>query len=104
MTASDKEIATRIRDLNDAFRRSFVGGIVMITAGVEAMPLDQRRSLLHAVRSFETFNEDNDPIASTTLARSTCVARSIFGRSTITIVTQSTARRIPLITKSPGAF
>jgi hypothetical protein len=32
-----------IRALNDAFRRTFVGGMVMITAGVEAMPVDQRR-------------------------------------------------------------
>ena len=51
----------RIRELNDAFRRTFVGGAVMITAGVEAMPLDQRRSLLQKVRSFEAFSEDNDP-------------------------------------------
>jgi hypothetical protein len=51
----------RIRDLNDAFRRTFVGGAVMITAGVDAMSPDQRRSLLQKVRSFEAFGEDNDP-------------------------------------------
>ena len=51
----------RIRDLNDAFRRTFVGGAVMITAGVEAMPLDRRHSLLQKIRAFETFNGDNDP-------------------------------------------
>ena len=51
----------RIRELNDAFRRTFVGGAVMITAGVEAMPLDQRRSLLQRIRSFSNFSEDNDP-------------------------------------------
>ena len=33
----------------------------MITAGVEAMPLDQRRSLLQKIRSFDAFSEDNDP-------------------------------------------
>ena len=32
----------------------------MITA-CEAMPLDQRRSLLAKVRSFEAFDEDDDP-------------------------------------------
>ena len=32
----------------------------MITAG-EAMPLDQRRSLLAKVRSFEAFDEDYHP-------------------------------------------
>jgi hypothetical protein len=50
-----------IRTLNDAFRRTFVGGAVMITAGVEAMPADQRRALLQKVRSFDVFSEDNDP-------------------------------------------
>ena len=53
--------AERIRALNDAFRRTFVGGMVMITAGVEAMPVEQRRSLLQQVRAFDVFTDDNDP-------------------------------------------
>jgi hypothetical protein len=61
MTTGTNPKTDRIRDLNDAFRRTFVGGAVMITSGVEAMPLDQRRSLLRKVRSFEGFGEDNDP-------------------------------------------
>ena len=61
MTNTTESKTDRIRALNDAFRRTFVGGAVMITAGVEAMPLDQRRSLLQKVRSFEAFGEDNDP-------------------------------------------
>jgi Protein of unknown function (DUF3768) len=63
MTSTTESKTDRIRTLNDAFRRTFVGGAVMITAGVEAMPLDQRRSLLQKVRSFEAFREDNDPHA-----------------------------------------
>ena len=46
MTSTTVTTAERIRALNDAFRRTFVGGMVMITAGVEAMPVEQRRSLL----------------------------------------------------------
>jgi len=61
MTCTAKSNTDRIRKLNDAFRRTFVGGAVMITAGIEAMPLDQRRALLQKVRSFEAFGEDNDP-------------------------------------------
>jgi hypothetical protein len=61
MTCTTMSKSESIRSLNDAFRRTFVGGAVMITAGVEAMPLDQRRSLLAKVRSFEAFGEDNDP-------------------------------------------
>lgn len=63
MTTTTESKTDRIRALNDAFRRTFVGGAVMITAGVEAMPLDQRRSLIQKVRNFEAFSEDNDPHA-----------------------------------------
>jgi Protein of unknown function (DUF3768) len=61
MTGTADSKADRIRELNDAFRRTFVGGAVMITAGVEAMPHDQRRSLLQKIRSFSDFSDDNDP-------------------------------------------
>jgi hypothetical protein len=61
MTSTTMSTADRIRALNDDFRRTFVGGAVLITAGVEAMPVDQRRSLLQKVRAFEAFGEDNDP-------------------------------------------
>jgi hypothetical protein len=61
MTNTTESKADRIRALNDAFRRTFVGGAVMITAGVEAMPLDQRRSILQKIRSFDAFSDDNDP-------------------------------------------
>ena len=61
MTSTTVPTTDRIRVLNDDFRRSFVGGLVMITAGVEAMPAEQRRSLLAKVRAFDAFTEDNDP-------------------------------------------
>ena len=61
MTSTTMSTVDRIRALNDAFRRTFVGGAVMITAGVEAMPVEQRRSLLAKVRAFDVFSEDNDP-------------------------------------------
>ncbi len=47
----------RIRELNDAFRTTFVGGSVMVTVGVRALPdID---ILLAKVRDFDDF--DNDP-------------------------------------------
>jgi hypothetical protein len=61
MTSTTVSNVERIRALNDTFRRTFIGGMVMITAGVEAMPLDQRRSLLAKIRAFDAFSEDNDP-------------------------------------------
>jgi hypothetical protein len=61
MTANPQRPADRIRALNDAFRRTFVGGTVVITTGVEALPSDERRAILAKVRAFDGFNEDNDP-------------------------------------------
>jgi hypothetical protein len=61
MTNTTTSSAERIRALNDDFRRTFVGGALLITAGVEAMSRDQRRSLLAKVRAFDVFTEDNDP-------------------------------------------
>jgi Protein of unknown function (DUF3768) len=61
MTTTTESRTDRIRDLNDDFRRTFVGGAVMITAGVDALPVEQRRALLQKVRTFEAFSEDNDP-------------------------------------------
>lgn len=53
--------AERIRDLNDAFRRSFVGGRVMTTAGVAAMTEQRRAEVFERVRTFDAFTPDNDP-------------------------------------------
>jgi hypothetical protein len=46
----------RIRELNDAFRTTFAGGSVMVTAGVRA--LGDIDILLARVRNFEDFNDD----------------------------------------------
>ena len=51
----------RIRVLNDNFRSTFVGGRVMMTAGVNALPLDTKARVILAVQSFSNFTKDNDP-------------------------------------------
>jgi hypothetical protein len=61
MTNASLPATDAIRSLNDEFRRSFVGGIVLLTAGVEALPEASRRSLLTRVRQFDGFSPDNDP-------------------------------------------
>ena len=61
MTNATDSKTDRIRALNDACRRTVFGGAVMITQGVEAMPLDQRRSLIQKIRSFDAFCDANDP-------------------------------------------
>ena len=51
----------RIRELNDALRRTFTGGRVMLTSGVDALPPDVKAKVLQAVRSFDAFDNSNDP-------------------------------------------
>lgn len=52
---------TRIRELNDAFRRTFAGGKVTMTAGVDALPDMVKAAALQKAAQFDEFNEDNDP-------------------------------------------
>jgi hypothetical protein len=61
MTAENALSRDRIRALNDAFRRSFVGGTVVVTVGFGSLPLDRRRLILARIRASDNFNEDNDP-------------------------------------------
>ena len=53
--------ALRVRELNDAFRTTFRGGRVMLTAGIANLPEVTRTALLIAVQSFDRFDADNDP-------------------------------------------
>lgn len=55
------ETTSRIRALNDALRRSFIGGKVMLTQGVNALSDDDKAAVISKVRSFADFTPDNDP-------------------------------------------
>jgi hypothetical protein len=50
-----------IARLNDEFRRSFAGGKVTMTAGVNALPAEQTAAALAAVQQFNDFTKANDP-------------------------------------------
>ena len=51
----------RIRELNDAFRQSFTGGRVVMTQGVSALPEPDRLAAIQRVKTFDSFDADNDP-------------------------------------------
>jgi Protein of unknown function (DUF3768) len=53
--------AERIRVLNDNFRSTFIGGQVVMTAGVSELPIDVKAKALLMVKGFKTFTRDNDP-------------------------------------------
>ena len=55
--------STVISELNDSFRRSLVGGRVVMTAGVAALSGAARAEAVRTVQTFDAFSADNDPHA-----------------------------------------
>ncbi len=50
-----------IAALNDRFRRTLIGGQVMLTDGIASLSEEQRSQILQQVVTFGSFTEDNDP-------------------------------------------
>ena len=55
MDIESQDRIARIRDLNDAFRRTFSGGRVMMTCGVAELPAMVKAKALDLVASFDQF-------------------------------------------------
>ena len=51
----------KIRALNDAFRKTFRGGRVMMTAGVNALADAVQRVVFQKIQAFDAFDDENDP-------------------------------------------
>lgn len=51
----------RIRALNDALRNNGIGGRILLTSGIAALPATDGAAIMRAVTSFSDFNSDNDP-------------------------------------------
>ena len=96
MTITTDSKTDRIRDLNDDFRRTFVGGAVMITAGVEAMPLINAVRCCKKSAASKPSAKTTTRMANTTSARWTRPASAAFSSSIITTGKPSLARPIPL--------
>lgn len=52
---------TDIKTLNDNFRKTFTGGQVLLTAGINAKTTDEVANIISMVRDFNKFTPDNDP-------------------------------------------
>ena len=50
-----------IHQLNDLFRDTFIGGRVMLSDGIRALPEEEREKIITTVRAFDNFTPDNDP-------------------------------------------
>jgi hypothetical protein len=51
-----------IRDLNDTMRKTWVGTI-NLTLGIQALPVEEWRTLTTKIREFDNFPERDDPYA-----------------------------------------
>ena len=51
---------TDIATLNDNFRKSFIGGQVLLTAGIAAMSSEDKANIVSLVQNFDNFTEDNN--------------------------------------------
>ena len=60
-TGFDPARAADIAARNDALRRDRLGGHVMMTAAVAALPPDVLTAAVLAMRHFDAFTPDNDP-------------------------------------------
>jgi hypothetical protein len=68
----------KIAALNDAFRRTFGGGTVMITSGVDELPRCVKAEALRQVAMFCDFTPDNDPYGEHDFGSFTLVGRKFF--------------------------
>ena len=60
MSGTSDQVA-RIQELNDAFRKTFAGGKMVMTASVAALPEMVKSSALGKVAQFNDFTPENDP-------------------------------------------
>ena len=51
----------RVRALNDNLRRFHIGGQVMLSSGLAALPWNQIEGVVKAVAAFDAFGQENDP-------------------------------------------
>lgn len=59
--ASKSANTNKVHQLNDDFRRSFIGGQVVITNGTDALSTDDKLAMFELVKTFDDFTPDNDP-------------------------------------------
>ncbi|MBR1601008.1 MAG: DUF3768 domain-containing protein [Alphaproteobacteria bacterium] len=52
---------TDIKTLNDNFRKTFTGGQVLLTAGIDSLPTSDVANIMLLVQNFTDFTPDNDP-------------------------------------------
>ena len=93
----------KIALLNDAFRRTFAGGNVMMTAGVYALPDMVKAEALKKAATFDEFNEDNDPYGEHDFGSFELCGRKFFWKMSTTTAPCSTAPKTQATPRKPRA-
>jgi len=68
----------KIALLNDAFRKTFSGGKVMMTSGVDELPDMVKATALQKGADFGEFSDDNDPYSEHDFGSFELVSRKFF--------------------------
>jgi hypothetical protein len=74
----ERDRSRQIALLNDAFRVTFLGGTVCITAGLHLIGDEFVKAALLAVREFTNFTDDNDPYAEHDLGTVVVAGRQVI--------------------------
>ena len=61
MSGNQNVTVKKIRDLNDAFRKTGIGGRIMLTIGIRELGERAVQEVIEKIRKFSDFNENNDP-------------------------------------------
>jgi hypothetical protein len=75
---ADVARTARIRELNDAFRRTFAGGKVVVSGSVADLPNMVTANAFLIVSRFDRFEEDNDPHGEHDFGSFELVGRTFF--------------------------
>jgi hypothetical protein len=59
--ASKQDKTTLIRELNDTFRTTLIGGRIILTEGISSLSPKDIDAILLKVSNFKSFSKDNDP-------------------------------------------
>jgi hypothetical protein len=68
----------RIRELNDAFRKTLRGGTALMTSGVDELPDCVKAEAMVQVAHFSDFTADNDPHGEHDIGSFTLVSRTFI--------------------------
>src|SRR5271166_3708697 len=93
----------KIALLNDAFRGTFAGGKVVMTAGVYALPDMVKAEALKKAATFDAFTEDNAPHGEHDFGSFGSAVRISFGKLSITTATGSTVAKTRATPGNPPA-